>query len=363
MARMNRRLFLKQTGAGTAALAFRGAQVRGNDPANDFVLHNWKRESANPIFVPGKTYDFQGCQSPFVVRSDDRYWMYYGGIDKAGRQRVCLATVPIARAAAGPSAWTRFGPVIELGGVGAFDELSTTYPTLHRFGDRWHLYYTGRSTFKSRQHFSNYRGIGLAVSRNLRDWKKVSSDPVLTGEGYPGFSENRSIVGLGRIVELPQSDGRLLYRLYHTLPPGLEGQDWHVIEDKYAVVAHSYDGIRWFDKRVVLARRREVPYEDVGVVGLQCWRTRTGSWRGIYTGLGTKYKSYSLCEVVSTDGLAWHRGPTGQNLSLAPDGKGWEKDMIGYPGIDVTTGRIVLFYNGTGGGATGIGMAVAESVV
>lgn len=351
----DRRTFLQ----GLFAAGLCGSLVHAESEPVSFVLHEWYREPANPIFVPGDSFDSKGCQAPFVVRHDETYWMFYGGIDKAGRQRVCLATAPVAKAAKGPAAWTRHGVVVELGKVGAFDELSTTYPTVHRFGNKWHLYYTGRSTHVSFQHFSNYRGIGLAVSDNLRDWKKVSHEPVLTGEGYPGFPDNRTIVGLGRILELPQPDGRTLYRMYHTLPPGLEGKEWSVIEDKYAVVAHSYDGVQWTDKRIVLARRRDVPYEDIGVVGLTAWKGSAGKWRGLYLGLGTQVKSYALCEAVSDDGLIWQRGPAGKNLSLTPLGKGWEREMIGYPSIDLTPDRIILFYNGAGGGATGIGMASA----
>ncbi len=45
---------------------------------------------------------------------------------------------------------------------------------------------------------------------------------------------------------------------------------WHVIEHKVCVAAHSYDGIKWSDRRIVLERRRDVTTEDIGV----------GSWRG-----------------------------------------------------------------------------------
>ena len=350
-----RRHFLQSSAAALAALA---TNVRGDGASPKVPLHRWQRAPANPIFVPRETYDSAGCQAPFVVRPNDEYFLFYGGIDKAGRQRVCLATAPVADAAS-VGTWTRRGPVFDLGGKGAFDELSATYPCVHRIGRQWHLYYTGRSTQQSRQHFANYRGLGLAVSDNLSDWKKFSADPVLTGEGYPGFPDNKVLVGLGNIVELPQADGRILYRMYHTLPPGLEDQEWHVIEDKHAVVAHSYDGLRWTDKKIVLSRRRDVAYEDIGIVGLNVWRTPTGEWHGVYTGLGTKGKSYALCEATSPDGLTWHRGTAGKNLSLEPLSTGWEKTMIGYPSLDVTTEQVTLFYNGTGGGSTGIGLATA----
>jgi hypothetical protein len=349
----NRRDFLWCVAAASTCASL----ARADEAAGSFVRHSWRRDPANPIFVPGATHDVNGCQGPFVVRHDDAYWMFYGGIDKAGRQRICLATAPTER----PTEWKRLGPVIELGDSSTFDELAATYPCVHRFGNLWHLYYTGRSNQGGPQHFANYRGVGLAVSRNLRDWTKHSADPVLTGEGYPGFPDNNVIVGLGRVVELPQGDGRILYRLYHTLPPGLEGKEWHVIENKYAVVAHSFDGVKWFDKRVVLERRRDVPYEDIGVVGLTPWKTRSG-WRGIYTGLGTQFHSYALCEASSADGLTWERGKPGENLAIAPAGNGWEKEMIGYPCVVEEGNRLIMFYNGAGGGATGIGMATVTRI-
>lgn len=344
---LQRRQFLMTA----AATAFGRAAAQ---EAEVFRLHEWRRDPRNPIFKPEAAYDAQGCQAPFVVSHQGTYWMFYAGIDRAGPQRICLATAPIEK----PTEWRRHGPIIDLGAKDTFDEKSCTYPCVHRFGERWHLYYTGRSSAGGPQHFAAYRGLGLAVSDDLRTWKKHSADPVVTGAGYPGFADNKVIVGLGRVIELPGKDGGTLYRMYHTLPPGQRGTEWHVIEDKHAVTADSHDGVKWFDKRVVLSRRRDVNYEDIGVVGLTVWKTRDG-YRGIYTGLGTRFKSYALCEAISNDGLTWRRGMPGQNLSLAPTRSGWEKEMIGYPCIVEEGDMLRLFYNGVGGGATGIGMATA----
>lgn len=143
------------------------------------VPHAWQRNPANPIFAPAENYDAGGCQGPCVVRQEDTYWLFYAGIERGGRQRICLATAAVDR----PTVWKRLGPIFDLGGVGAFDERAATYPCVHRVGQRWHLYYTGRSTQEGPQHFANYRGLGLAVSENLRDWKKHSSEPVLAGDG------------------------------------------------------------------------------------------------------------------------------------------------------------------------------------
>ena len=83
-------------------------------------------------------------------------------------------------------------------------------------------------------------------------------------------------------------------------------------------------------------------------------------YRATYTGLGTKHKSYSLAEAVSTDGLTWNRGASEDNVSLAPRPGTWERKMIGYPHVLTEGDSLRIFYNGTGGGRTGIGMAVAK---
>ena len=216
-------------------------------------------------------------------------------------------------------------------------------------------------------HFSNYWGIGLAQSDDLRHWKKHSMEPVLQGDGVKEYPDCQALVGLGNIIDLPQSDGRTLHRLYYTLLPGLKDPNylangtWHVIEHKVCVAAHSYDGIEWSDRRIVLERRRDVTTEDIGVVGLNVWKSGK-EYRGIYTGLGTKFKTYALAEAASPDGLTWDRGTDSGNVSLTLQPRAWDGGMIGYPCVLREQDRVRLFYNGTGGGGTGIGMAVASLV-
>jgi predicted GH43/DUF377 family glycosyl hydrolase len=325
------------------------------DKAANLKRHTWLRDPRNPIFVPQSSFDKRGSQGPFVVPHDGRWWMFYAGIGTDGVQRICLATALADK----PTEWERLGPVVELGGKDAFDERGATYPCVHRVGNKWHLYYSGRSSRSGPQHFSAYWGIGLAQSDDLRNWKKYSTQPVLQGDGIKEYPKNQALVGLGNILEIPQPDGRVLYRLYYTLLPGLKSKEWHVIEHKVGVVAHSFDGVNWTDRRIVLERRRSVNTEDIGIVGMQVWKTRT-RYRATYTGLGTKHKSYSLAEAVSTDGLTWDRGVSQDNVSLAPRPGTWERKMIGYPHVLSEGDSLRIFYNGTGGGGTGIGMAVAK---
>lgn len=348
---MNRRTFL----CTTAALTFASRYARGKEP---FRVHQWRRDPRNPILAPGGgPFDFNRCMNPFVVTRDDQYWLFYGGSDKSGRHTICLATCPVDDV----TRWKRHGPVLEPGGKGAFDETWTVLPCLHRFGDKWHLYYTGRSADQGKG-LQTFRGIGLATSKDLLNWKKVSDDPVLLGDGFKEWPENKGIAGGGPIIELPQKDGRTLYRMHYTLATGTPSKDLRVDQAKQSVVAHSYDGLTWTDRRVVLRPRAEATYENAATIALNPWRTENGGWRAMYAGIGTRFGAYSICEASSEDGLTWQRGEPGENLSLPPGVAAWENKMTEYPHIVHEGDHLRLFYCGNGYGATGIGTAVAEKL-
>lgn len=341
--------------ASAGAITLHG--VFADEPAadEDFRVHAWQRDSANPIFPPGGIPSDVGCcMNPFVLVRGDEYWLFYAGADKQGRRRICLATAPINRL----SEWRRRGPLFDLGGKGSFDETWCVLPCVHRVGERWHLYYTGRSSL-SGVGLQAFWGIGLAVSDDLLHWQKTSADPILLGDGFAEWPDNRGVAGGARILDLPQPDGTSRYRLHYTLCPGKSSRDLRVDQAKYSVSAESNDGLNWTDKRVMLRPRADAAYENAATIALNVWPTRT-RWRAIYAGIGTKFGAYSICEAVSDDGLNWRRGQPGQNLALAPQGTGWESQMTEYPNVVPEADKLRLFYCGNGYGRTGIGTALAD---
>jgi hypothetical protein len=323
-------------------------------PDEPFRVHDWRRDERNPILPPREPFDERRCMNPFAVRHEDHYWLFYGGADRDGRHRICLAVTPVDDL----TGWKRLGPLFATGGRDAFDELWCVLPCVHRVGGRWHLYYTGRGRGEGLQSF---RGIGLAVSDDLRRWERLRETPVLTGDGFEQWPDNRGIAGGGRIVELPQPGGRTLYRMHYTLATGRPSPKLQVDQAKRSVIADSWDGITWFDRRVVLEPRPEATYEDCATIALNVWPYGSG-WRAIYAGIGTRFEAYSICEAESDDGLVWRRGRPGENLALPPAGTGWESRMTTYPNVINEDGRLRLFYCGNGYGTTGIGTAVAEPI-
>jgi predicted GH43/DUF377 family glycosyl hydrolase len=350
--RLNRRHF--HVAAIATSLACGLSRLSAAEEREKFQCHDWQRDARNPILPPGGLeWDVSCCMNPFVLRRGDEYWLYYAGGDKGGKRRICLAIANVNDL----SKWERKGPLLDVGGKGSFDETWCVLPCVHRVGDKWHLYYTGRSA-KSGVGLQGFYGMGLAVSDDLLNWKKHSTEPMMTGDGFEQFPKNVGIAGGGRIIEIPQASGPPLLRMHYTLPTGTPSKDLKVDQAKHSVVAHSTDGITWSDKRLVLSPRLDAAYENAATIALNVWKTKT-RWRAIYAGIGTKFGAYSICEAVSDDGLKWDRGAPGENLALAPQGKGWEGKMTEYPNVIQEGDHLRLFYCGNGYGATGIGTAVA----
>ena len=323
----------------------------------NFQIHNWQRHPQNPIFPPGNNeFDCTACMNPFLIRQGEEYFMFYAGGDKSGGRRICLAVAPIDDI----TSWKRLGPLFDVGKPGTFDSQWCVLPCVHFMDGKWHLYYSGRDD--SSQGLQSFWGIGLATSDDLRHWSKYSDEPVLRGDGFVQWSRNKGIAGGGRILEIEDNDAPL-YRMYYTLPTGTSSPDLLVDQAKQAVVAHSRDGIKWFDKRVVLQPRLEADYENAATIALNVWKEKE-TYRAIYAGIGSRFGAYSICEAQSNDGLNWERGEPEENLALAPsaaDGNGiWADKMCEYPNVIEENGKLRLFYCGNGYGSTGIGTALAE---
>ncbi len=293
--------------------------------------------------------------NPFVVRVDSEYRLYYSGGDAEGIQRICLATAP----AETPCRFTRHGVILDVGGAASFDARWCVLPCIHRFGTKWHLYYSGHDgTDLGLQSFS---GIGLAVSDDGLHFQRHSSEPVITGDQTVEFPNNRGIAGGGTILEDNPPDGTVRYRMYYTVAVGKKSMDVQADQEKHCAVCHSTDGIQWTDHRLIMDPRRDVPNEDIAVACPFVWRDGN-LYRMIYCGIGTRWGYYSMSEAVSEDGYQWHRGKGDENLTLTPEStSSWESEMVEYPCVIREDNHLRMFYCGNGYGSTGIGSAVEEA--
>jgi len=317
----------------------------------------WRRDPGNPVLPPDpdSRWESTRCMNPFVVKVPNEYRLYYSGGDADGRQRICMATSP----ASASGHFTRHGVILDVGEKGGFDARWCVVPCVHRFGTRWHLYYSGHEG--TDLGLQSFPGIGLAVSDDGVHFQRHSPEPVITGDQTAEFPDNKGIAGGGTILEDPLPNGTVRYRMYYTLAVGRKSADVRIDQEKHCAVSHSTDGIRWTDHRLIMSPRRDVANEDIAVAAPFVWKDGD-LYRMLYCGIGTRWGYYSISEAVSEDGYQWHRGEGDENLTLAPDpASSWESEMVEYPCLIRERDGLRLFYCGNGYGATGIGTAVTET--
>lgn len=120
---------------------------------------------------PRGAWDERGVADPYVLEAGGRLYMYYLGQDRARRQRIGVAMSEDG------IRWRklRSNPILELGPVGAFDEVGLGEPAVWSFGGRYWMLYTARDR-------NEHRRLGLATSLDGVHWKRVSRQAVLEGD-------------------------------------------------------------------------------------------------------------------------------------------------------------------------------------
>jgi predicted GH43/DUF377 family glycosyl hydrolase len=131
----------------------------------------WTR-NAVPVLDPGPrgSWDERGVADPYVFHAGNYLYMYYLGQDRAQRQRLGVARSPDG------VTWEKYktNPILELGGLGAFDEIGLGEPAVFSTAGSYWMLYTGRDR-------QEHRAIGLARSQDGVKWTRVTPHPVLSG--------------------------------------------------------------------------------------------------------------------------------------------------------------------------------------
>ena len=131
----------------------------------------WKKEP-HPVLDLGPTgsWDERGLGDPYVIRAGDVLFLFYTGLDRAGRQRL-----GIARSTDG-IVWTRLrsNPILEVGTDRAFDENGLGEPAVWTAGGWWWMIYTGRDRKEQRR-------IGFAKSKDGVAWTRLDASTVFAG--------------------------------------------------------------------------------------------------------------------------------------------------------------------------------------
>jgi predicted GH43/DUF377 family glycosyl hydrolase len=240
-------------------------------------------------------------------------------------------------------------PLLSLGPPGSFDEHGTMPTIVVRDQSELRLYYTGWSRLASKAPYNN--SSGLAISRDGGEtFQRAFPGPVLTRSAREPYSATLSWIEI---------DETGLWRMWYST-----GTEWVPGDDRMEPVylicqASSRDGIEWIrDGRPVIT-----PVYDGEAQSRPTILHRDGAWHMWFCHRGsTEFRNgkaaYRMGYARSTDLRVWERDDSMAGISLSESG--WDSRMLAYPCVVTTGGGVLMFYNGNGFGASGIGWATLE---
>ena len=316
----------------------------------------WRR--VGKVFDPTQFTLPAGCaeyaQSPQALVLDDRVRVYFStrSLDpRNGKYRSHVAFVDMnkdLRRVIGVSA----KEVIELGGLGCFDEHGIFPMNVVPHGDTVLGYTCGWSR---RVSVSVETSIGLAVSRdNGNSFEKLGTGPILTASLREPFLVGDGFVRIiGDLFHMWYIFGTTWKRFSDDLPPDRTYKIGHAI---------SSDGASWVkeEARQIISDRLG-PDESqalptvVEIDGRHhmffCYREssdfRLNPARGYRIGHAHSDDLHNWTRDDEMSGLESHSGE-------------WDSEMMCYPNAFWCDSRIYMLYNGNAFGRFGFGLAVLE---
>ena len=239
--------------------------------------------------------------------------------------------------------------VIELGGLGTFDEHGIFPINILRHNNKIFAYTCGWSR---RVSVSVETSTGLAISEDEGvTFKKIGTGPVLTcslhepmlvGDSFVQFYEGQFhmwyIFGKRWITAHAGEPPARVYKIAHAI--SADGFNWQKEESKQIITDYlNEDECQALPTVIKIDKRYHMYF---------CFREatdfRTNPARG-----------YRLGYAWSDDLVIWKRDDA--NSGIAFSDKGWDSEMMCYPHIFQCDDKVYLLYNGNEFGKQGFGIA------
>lgn len=146
---------------------------------------NWTRSTASPVLDAGpyRSWDERGVADPYVIRQANALYLYYTGLDRAGRQQL-----GVARSTDGGVHWQKHGanPILALTSA-PFEDAGLGEPAVFAAAGRYWMLYTGRAWDEQRRILLAESPDGITWTRvpnwvlaGSKDWdRKVVCDPTV----------------------------------------------------------------------------------------------------------------------------------------------------------------------------------------
>jgi predicted GH43/DUF377 family glycosyl hydrolase len=316
-------------------------------------MFKWKKlgKVFTPHEVAGRPWLKEFAQAPATLVFDDFVRVYFScrpPADANGQYVSYSAYVDLDRKNLFRIVAVAESPILELGGLGEFDEFGTYPVSVVRHEGEVRAYYGGWTRCES---VPFNVAIGLATSRDAgRSFTRLGAGPVLS------FSPNEPFVLSGPKIRRFNDIWYLWY---------IAGRKWKRVDGRpepvYKIrMASSSDGIHWnkLNEDLIESRIEEdeaqaspdVIFANGKYHMFFCYRY-SSHYRGREYG-------YRIGYAHSTDLHTWIRDDAKADIDVSEHG--WDSEMISYPHVFDLDGKTYMAYLGNQVGRYGFGLAELE---
>jgi hypothetical protein len=319
-------------------------------------MFTWKKlgQIFNPVDYPGNEWMNEFAQAPSVLIFSDYIRVYFScrpKPDSNGQYVSYSSYVDLNRHNLFEVVKLANSPIMELGGIGTFDEFGTYPVSVLSDKDFIHAYYGGWTRCES---VPFNVAIGYARSTDGgKTFNKLGPGPVIS------YSASEPFILSGPKIRRFDDHWTLFY---------IAGKKWIYNSGKpepvYRIrMAKSVDGMSWIkhDKDLIPVRLEpdecqaspDVIYMNNRFHMFFCYR-QSLNFRG-------KEGGYRMGYAHSTNLTDWVREDMKAGIDVSSSG--WDSEMISYPHVFELDGQVYMLYLGNQVGKHGFGLAVLEGVL
>jgi hypothetical protein len=316
-------------------------------------MFHWRKlgKVFTPQDVVGRDWLVEFAQAPASLLLDDCLRIYFScrpPADANGQYVSYSSYVDLDRADPTKVVGLAEQPILDLGGLGSFDEFGTYPVSVIRDGDQVRAYYAGWTRCES---VPFNVAIGMAISSDGgRSFTKLGPGPVLS------YSPDEPYVLSGPKIRRFAGRWQLWY---------IAGRKWKLVDGRpeptYKIrMAVSDDGVHWTKLHRDLIESRieedeaqaspDVFFANGKYHMFFCYRYSSG-FRG-------KARGYRIGYASSTDMFNWQRDDDKAGIDVSADG--WDSEMISYPHVFELGEHTYMAYLGNQVGRYGFGLARLE---
>lgn len=309
-------------------------------------------EKLGKVFTPQDYNDIEWlqefAQAPATLVLDEVVRVYFScrpRPDKNGSYVSYSAFVDLDRSDLTKIVSISSSPILELGGLGSFDEFGTYPVSVIKDAEEISAYYGGWTRCES---VPFNVAIGKATSHDGGEtFQKSGEGPILS------YSLDEPFVLSGPKIRKFDNEWYLFY---------IAGTKWKMVngraEPVYKIrLAHSIDGVTWnkCGKHLIESRIEDdeaqaspdVFFKNGTYHMFFCYRY-SEDYRNHENGYRIGYAS-------STDLINWERNDSLAGITVSEEG--WDSEMISYPHVFELDGEIYMLYLGNQVGKCGFGLA------